>query len=232
MNAIAKVKLFLAQGLASSFEKAYKSNQASSYQYNGDAVGSRAFRNVCLSYLSLLPEYQDKVAVYYQQSDNMTDTLTALTLSAKNNLCTLDEQSQHFESKWSNTPLVMDKWFSIAAQRASENIYSQLEQLLVHPLFSLKNPNRARSLIGNFSVNNPRYFHCLSGQGYQFLAKQIALLNDINPQVASRLITPLIQYKSFDLPRQQLMRAELQKLAKLDKLSKDLKEKLDAALAE
>jgi len=232
VNAIAKVKLFLAQGLASDFEKAYKSNQSSSYQYNGDAVGSRAFKNVCLSYLSLLPACQGKVAMHYQQSDNMTDTLTALTLSAKNNLCTLDEQLQHFESKWSNTPLVMDKWFSIAAQQASENIYSQLEKLLVHPLFSLKNPNRARSLIGNFSVNNPRYFHCLSGLGYQFLAKQIALLNDINPQVASRLITPLIQYKSFDLPRQQLMRAELQKLAKLDKLSKDLKEKLDAALAE
>ncbi len=232
VNAIATVKLFLAEGLASSFEKAYKNNQADNYQYNGDAVGSRAFRNVCLSYLSLLPAYQDKVAMHYQQSDNMTDTLAALTLSAKNNLSTLGEQLQHFESRWNNTPLVMDKWFSIAAQQSSENIYSQLEKLLVHPLFSLKNPNRARSLIGNFSVNNPRYFHCISGQGYQFLAKQIALLNEINPQVASRLITPLIQFKSFDLSRQTLMRAELKKLAKLEKLSKDLKEKLDAALAE
>jgi aminopeptidase N len=232
VNAIATVKLFLAEGLANYFETAYKSNQADNYQYNGDAVGSRAFRNVCLSYLSLLPAYQDKVAMHYQQSDNMTDTLAALTLSAKNNLSTLDEQLQHFENKWSDTPLVMDKWFSIAAQQASENIYSQLEQLLAHPLFSLKNPNRARSLIGNFSVNNPRYFHCKSGQGYQFLAKQIALLNEINPQVASRMITPLIQFKSFDMSRQRLMRAELKKLAKLEKLSKDLKEKLDAALAE
>ncbi len=232
VNAIATVKLFLAEGLATSFEKAYKSNQANNYQYNGDAVGSRAFRNVCLSYLSLLPAYQDKVAMHYQQSDNMTDTLAALTLSAKHNLSTLDDQLQHFESKWNDTPLVMDKWFSIAAQQSSDNIYSQLEKLLVHPLFSLKNPNRARSLIGNFSVNNPRHFHCISGQGYQFLAKQIALLNEINPQVASRLITPLIQFKSFDKSRQTLMHAELKKLAKLEKLSKDLKEKLDAALAE
>jgi len=232
VTAIANVKLFLAEGLSSDFEKTYKSNQADNYQYNGDAVGSRALRNVCLSYLSLLPTYQDKVSMHYQASDNMTDTLAALTLSAKNNLSALDEQLQDFESKWNNTPLVMDKWFSIAAQQASENIYSQLDKLLVHPLFSLKNPNRARSLIGNFSVNNPRYFHCISGQGYQFLAKQIALLNEINPQVASRLITPLIQFKSFDMPRQALMRAELKKLAKLEKLSKDLKEKLDAALAE
>ncbi|NQZ21827.1 MAG: aminopeptidase N [Colwellia sp.] len=232
VNAIGKVKLFLAEGLANYFEKVYTSNQADHYQYNGDAVGSRALRNVCLSYLSLLPASQDKVAMHYQQSDNMTDTLAALTFSAKSNLNSFDKQLKDFESRWSSTALVMDKWFSIAAQRVSENIYSELEQLLVHPLFSLKNPNRARSLIGNFSVNNPRYFHCISGKGYQFLAQQIALLNEINPQVASRLITPLIQFKSFDLPRQVLMRAELTKLAKLERLSKDLKEKLDAALAE
>jgi len=232
VNAIAKVKLFLAEGLARDFEKAYTSNQSEKYQYNGDAVGARAFKNVCLSYLSLLPAYQDKVVMHYQESDNMTDTLAALTSSAKSDLDTFDEQLKDFESKWSCTTLVMDKWFSIAAQRASENIYSQLKTLLLHPLFSLKNPNRARSLIGNFSVNNPRYFHCISGRGYQFLAEQIALLNEINPQVASRLITPLIQFKSFDMPRQALMRAELEKLAKLEKLSKDLKEKLDAALAD
>jgi aminopeptidase N len=85
--------------------------------------------------------------------------------------------------------------------------------------------------VGSFSVNNPRYFHCQSGEGYQFLAEQIALLNEINPQVASRLITPLIQFRSFDLSRQELMRAELEKLTTLKNLSKDLKEKLDAALA-
>jgi aminopeptidase N len=231
VNAIAAVKLFLVKGLTTSFEKTYIDNQATKYQYNGSAVGARALKNVCLSYLSLLNEHQEKVAQQYKFSDNMTDTLAALSLSAKHNLKNLDQQLQYFEHKWHSTPLVMDKWFSIVAQQCTESIYSLLGELLIHPLFSLKNPNRARSLLGNFSVNNPRYFHCLSGQGYQFLAKQIALLNEINPQVASRLITPLIQFKSFDLPRQQLMRAELEKLAKLEKLSKDLKEKLDAALA-
>jgi len=231
VNAIAAVKLFLVKGLTASFEKAYADNQTSLYQYNGSSVGARALKNVCLSYLSLLSEQQEKVSLQYQASDNMTDTLAALTCSAKHDLSYLDGQLQQFEEKWHDTPLVMDKWFSIVAQQSSENIYSSLDKLLSHSLFSLKNPNRARSLIGNFSVNNPRYFHCLSGQGYQFLAKQIALLNEINPQVASRLITPLIQFKSFDLSRQRLMRTELENLAKLEKLSKDLKEKLDAALA-
>jgi aminopeptidase N len=232
VNAISAIKLFLVKGLTASFEKAYEDNKASTYKYGGSEVGERALKNVCLSYLSLLSEHQIKVSEQYQLSDNMTDTLAALVCSAKNNLFDLEEQLQHFEKKWHSIPLVMDKWFSIAAQQSASDIFSLLDSLLAHPLFSLKNPNRARSLLGNFSVNNPRYFHCPSGQGYQFLAKQIALLNEINPQVASRLITPLIQYKSFDITRQKLMRAELEKLTKLEKLSKDLKEKLDAALAD
>jgi aminopeptidase N len=231
VNAISTVKLFLVKGLNESFRTAYADNKAPQYKYGGNEVGERALKNVCLSYLSLLDEDQQYVSQQYQASDNMTDTLAALVCSAKNNLSNFDEQLQHFEKKWHNTPLVMDKWFSIAAQQSTSTIFSSLEKLLTHPLFSLKNPNRARSLLGNFSVNNPRHFHCKSGQGYQFLAKQIALLNEINPQVASRLITPLIQFKSFDLIRQQLMRVELEKLTKLENLSKDLKEKLDATLA-
>ncbi|TWX57681.1 aminopeptidase N [Colwellia hornerae] len=231
VNAIAAVKLFLVTGLTASFEKTFIDNKASAYKYSGEEVGQRALKNVCLSYLSLLEQQQSKVVEQYQSSDNMTDTLAALACSADNNLVDLAGQLQHFEQKWHSTALVMDKWFSLAAQQCSTNIFSSLDRLLAHPLFSLKNPNRARSLVGNFSVNNPRYFHCQSGQGYQFLAEQIALLNEINPQVASRLITPLIQFRSFDLPRQKLMRAELEKLTTLKNLSKDLKEKLDAALA-
>jgi aminopeptidase N len=231
VNAISAVKLFLVKGLVESFETAYADNKSAKYKYGGKEVGERALKNVCLSYLSLLDEKQEYVSQHYQASDNMTDTLAALVCSAKNNLVNFEQQLQHFEKKWHATPLVMDKWFSIAAQQSDPNIFNYLEELLSHSQFSLKNPNRARSLIGNFSVNNPRHFHCESGQGYQFLAKQIALLNEINPQVASRLITPLIQFKSFDLFRQQLMRDELDKLTKLENLSKDLKEKLDAALA-
>jgi aminopeptidase N len=231
VNAIAAVKLFLVTGLTASFEKAFTANKSFTYKYGGEEVGQRALKNVCLSYLSLLEQQQSKVVEQYQSSDNMTDTLAALVCSADNNSADLAGQLQHFEKKWQSTALVMDKWFSLAAQQCSEDIFTSLGNLLTHPLFSLKNPNRARSLVGSFSVNNPRYFHCQSGEGYQFLAEQIALLNEINPQVASRLITPLIQFRSFDLSRQELMRAELEKLTTLKNLSKDLKEKLDAALA-
>ncbi len=205
-----------------------------------NAIANRALKNVCLTYLSSLSEYQYLVREQYQQAtdnddvlqENMTDSLAALTCSAKQNLPELNNQLVHFEHKWQQTTLVMDKWFALSASVVSEDIFEQLAQLLIHPLFSLNNPNRARSLIGAFAMNNPKYFHCQTGRGYRFLAEQVAKLNEINPQVASRLITPLIQYKSFAPLHQQLMKAELLKLHALPKLSNDLKEKLDAALSD
>jgi aminopeptidase N len=202
-----------------------------------NVIANRSLKNACLVYLSLLPEFQHLVAEQYQQStscdtsENMTDSLAALTCSAKNNLVGLTQQLKHFEQKWQQTTLVMDKWFALNASVESEDIFNKLDCLLNHQLFSLKNPNRARSLIGAFAVTNARYFHCSKGRGYHFLAEQIAKLNTINPQVASRLITPLIQYKNFNEMHQSMMKAELIKLHKLPDLSNDLSEKLDAALS-
>jgi len=237
-RAIGILRDFVAKGTQQQLLACYQACQQN--DSSSDAVNNRALKNVCLSYLSSLPQYQYLVAEQYQQAtsnadilqENMTDSLAALTCSAKYNLGELNSQLQHFEKKWQQTTLVMDKWFALSASVVSEDIFAQLAALLAHPQFSLKNPNRARSLIGAFAMNNPKYFHCPTGRGYQFLAVQIAKLNDINPQVASRLITPLIQYKSFAPAYQNLMKAELINLQKLPNLSNDLKEKLDAALSD
>jgi len=237
-KAITSLANFIAQGAQQQLLTSYQACQQDDSPQH--AVANRSLKNVCLSYLSLLPEYQYLVTAQYQQAtnndavlqENMTDSLAALTCSAKNNLTDLNKQLQHFEHKWQQTTLVMDKWFALNSSVVSDDIFSQLTSLLTHPQFSLKNPNRARSLIGAFAMNNPKYFHCQTGRGYQFLAAQIAKLNEINPQVASRLITPLIQYKSFAPAHQKLMKAELINLQKLPNLSNDLKEKLDAALSD
>jgi len=229
--AIAQLKYFLASGLEDTLTATYRICVSKNYTNDKMAIGQRALKNICLSYLAMLDSSEALVSEHYNNSDNMTDTLAALSSSAKNSLVCYDQQMKAFEEKWQETNLVMDKWFSIAASFSGDDIYQRLNQLLAHPLFTLKNPNRARSLIGAFAAHNPKHFHCSSGRGYRFLAKQISLLNEINPQVASRLITPLIQFENFDKNRQQLMKIELKQLALLPKLSKDLKEKLDAALA-
>ena len=95
----------------------------------------------------------------------------------------------------------------------------------------MHNPNRLRALIGTFTAANPYRFHAPDGSGYQFLGDVLNELNQVNPQVASRLITPLLQFKRFDPRRQTLMKQELQKLAERTDLSRDLFEKVSRALA-
>ncbi len=231
LDAIDCVKENLAENLAPLFLQLYKDNFQLHYSNDGDAIGKRALKNVCLSYLSQLSQHQQHLLTQFEQANNMTDTLASLNCAASYHHEKFNYMMDVFEKKWSETPLVMDKWFAIQASVNDESIYQNLSKLIEHPLFSLKNPNRARAVIGAFSNNNPRYFHCLTGRGYQFLIDQIILLNDINPQVASRLITPLIQFKSYDKPRQIMIKSKLEQLASQVDLCRDLKEKLDAALS-
>ena len=230
LDAIDSIKLALVKQLAPLFLQQYQASIQADYANDGSAIGKRALKNVCLSYLANLRDHHDVITQQYQNSNNMTDTLAALHCAAAHKHNDFSNMMADFATKWSDTTLVMDKWFAIQASVNDEAIYDNLSQLIAHPLFSLKNPNRARSLIGAFTMNNPRYFHCDRGRGYQFLLEQLQLLNDINPQVASRLITPLIQFKSFNTDRQQMIKAKLVEFTEQVTLSKDLKEKLDAAL--
>ena len=95
----------------------------------------------------------------------------------------------------------------------------------------MSNPNRIRALIGAFVNNNPVAFHAEDGSGYHFLVEILTELNQKNPQIAARLIDPLIRLKRYGENRQQLMRTALERLLKLDNLSKDLYEKISKALA-
>ncbi|AZQ84655.1 aminopeptidase N [Colwellia sp. Arc7-635] len=232
LDAIDSVKQRIAQELAPLFLMLYQQNVQSIYANDGQAIGKRVLKNVCLSYLTTFSGQENLVTEQYQNANNMTDTLAALNCAARHHHDNFNEMMADFEVKWSDNTLVMDKWFTIQASVNDASIYQNLAQLINHPLFSLKNPNRARALIGAFAANNPRYFHCASGRGYQFLIEQLEQLNTINPQVASRLITPLIQFKSLDKARQTLIKGKLEQFTQQVNLSKDLQEKLDAALAD
>ncbi|SEL07388.1 aminopeptidase N [Colwellia chukchiensis] len=231
LDAIETVKRSLAKQLAPLFLKQYQASAQAGYSHDGIAIGKRALKNVCLSYLVTLDNHEHLLSQQYQSANNMTDTLAALSCAAAYPSQELNTLMADFAIKWSDNTLVMDKWFALQASINNDTIFDKLSDLMAHPLFSLKNPNRARAVIAAFTQNNPRYFHCASGRGYQFLIEQLVLLNDINPQVASRLITPLIQFKSLDAKRQSMIKEQLVKLQQHDKLAKDLQEKVDAALA-
>ena len=99
----------------------------------------------------------------------------------------------------------MDKWFAIQATSSLPDTLDRVQALLAHPAFSLRNPNKVRSLIGAFSAGNPVCFHAADGAGYRFLADRVLELDPMNPQVAARLVRGLARWRRFDSGRQQLM---------------------------
>jgi aminopeptidase N len=159
----------------------------------------------------------------YQQADNMTDAAAALAVVVNADRAAGDALLAEFYQKWQNDPLVVDKWLILQATCSLPGTLQRVKELLKHPAFSMKNPNKVRSLIGAFG-SNLRQFHAVDGSGYAFLADCVAELDPINPQTAARLLTPLTQWRRYDAARQQLMRAALERTAALPGLSRDASE--------
>lgn len=208
----------------------YQAHVLPEYRVEHADIARRALRNTCLSYLAFAEGADALVRRQYEQADNMTDTLAALSAAVTAELPCRDNLMQHFADKWQHDGLVMDKWFMLQATSPAANVLENVKALMQHPSFSLANPNRTRSLIGAFASGNPAAFHAKDGSGYRFLTDVLVELNSRNPQVASRLIEPLIRLGRYDAERQQLMREQLLRLQKLDNLARDLFEKITKSL--
>jgi aminopeptidase N len=91
-------------------------------------------------------------------------------------------------------------------------------------VFSIRNPNKVRALIGSFCAANPVRFHAADGSGYAFLADRVLELDPLNPQVAARLLRGMARWRRYDPARQALMRAQLERVAGTQGLSKDVYE--------
>lgn len=223
----------LSHELADELLAIYYAMAPGAYQVEHDDIGKRALRNICLRYLAFgdVTLAEKCVTTQYQQADNMTDVLAALSAAVAAQLPCAQTLMAEFDEKWHQDGLVMDKWFILQATSPDNNVQARVRELLHHRAFSMSNPNRIRSLLGAFFSANPSAFHAPDGSGYQFLVEILTELNRSNPQVASRLIEPLIRLKRYDENRQQLMRNALEQLKMLDNLSGDLYEKVTKALA-
>ncbi|CAI2531534.1 aminopeptidase N [Serratia marcescens] len=223
----------LARELADEWLAVYHANKTDSYRVEHGEIAKRALRNVCLGYLAFGEDVvlaDQLVSEQYRQADNMTDSLAALSAAVAAQLPCRDALLAAFDERWHQDGLVMDKWFVLQGSSPSADVLSKVRALLQHRSFSLSNPNRTRSLIGGFASGNPAAFHAADGSGYQFLAEILSDLNQRNPQIAARLIEPLIRLKRYDAGRQALMRKALEQLKGLENLSGDLYEKISKAL--
>ncbi len=237
VDAIYQARKLLQVNIANSLEKLlldiYQQNSVSGeYQYNATDMGKRRLAAICLLYLNLLhkPEYVQLSKSQFDNTNNMTDSIAVL--DAVNDLDEpfRDEALAVFGERWEKDALVMDKWFSMQARSRKPGVLETIKELLNHSSFSIKNPNKVRALISVFAMANPTAFHAKDGSGYAFLADKVIQLNAINPQVASRLVKPLIDWKKYDVGRQKLMKQALQRIKSVPDLSRDVFEIVDRGL--
>jgi aminopeptidase N len=160
----------------------------------------------------------------FEGADNMTDRMAALTCLANGSMPQRELALGAFYHGYQDDPLVVDKWFTVQAASSRADTLAQVQLLLEHPAFTLRNPNRVRSLIGAFAHGNPARFHDANGRGYRFLAERVIELDPLNPQVAARLVAALSRWRRFDENRQQLMRGELERIREQPGLSRDVGE--------
>ncbi len=227
------VRATIGAGLRTELAQQYLANLTPG-EYSPDALsaGRRGLKNLALSYLAAAPDADSikLAAAQFDAAGNMTDRVAALVAlvhaGADGAAAALDAFYQDFEKE----ALVIDKWFAIQAAAPGTDVEA-VRDLMKHRAFTLKNPNRARSLVFNFCMGNPSQFHAPDGSGYAFWAEQVIALDALNPQVASRLARSMDRWRRYAPELQGQMKKALQKVAGLKKLSNDVREVVGKALA-
>src|SRR5690606_35606370 len=131
--------------------------------------------------------------------------------------------------RYRGNALVIDKWFAIQAQSLHPRVLDHVKALAEHPDFTLRNPNRVRSVYMAFTGATAG-FHAQSGEGYRIIADLILALDPVNPQTAARFVSPLGRWRRMEPGRAALMRAELERVAGADQLSRDTHEQVSRSL--
>jgi aminopeptidase N len=199
------------------------------YSPDPASIGQRALRNLCLGYLAELGQSAFADA-QFRRADNMTDAMAALGCLANADCPEREPALQAFYDKWREEPLVVDKWLSVQALSRLPGTLARVRQLLGHPAFDIKVPNKVYALVRAFAANHVR-FHAADGAGYAFLAERVLELDKLNPQVAARMARAFDRWRRFDLARQGLARAQLERIRDAAGLSRDVAEIVGKSLA-
>ena len=164
----------------------------------------------------------------------MTDRLNALSALVGSGHDLAGRALQRYYELFRHEPLALDKWFSLQARAPDRggNVLPQVRALLKHPDFSLRTPNRARSLVFSFCHGNPAAFHRADAAGYAFWADRVLELDAINPQVAARLARAMDSWARLAEPYRSAAREAIARVAAKPSLSNDVREVVTRSLAD
>jgi len=202
------------------------------YSPDATSAGRRALRNVALDLLATTGA-QDAIARaarQYDGADNMTDRMAALATLCLHGGPERAQALADFYARYAANALVIDKWFSLQATIPRADTLDQVRTLTAHSAFSFANPNRVRALIGAFAAN-PTQFNRADGAGYDFLADNVLALDPKNPQLAARLATAFRTWRTLEQGRRAKAQAALERIKAAPRLSRDLADIVERALA-
>ena len=230
----------LTSALRTDWEWAFEAHQvAGTYSPDSLSAGKRALANRALAMLCLDavangdPVWPARAYQRYKDASHMTDRLGALTALVRSHSPHAEPALHLFYEMFRHEPLVIDTWFSLqaSAPEVEGQTFARVKQLLKHPDFSIRNPNRARSLLGALFNGNPSAFHRADAAGYVLWADQVILLDGVNPQFAARFARVLDRWSQLAEPYRSAACAAIQRVAAKPDLSGNVREIVTNALA-
>ena len=227
------VKRLVGQALESKWQAvSSQSGVGGPYSASAHDIGLRSLRHLALDYLlAAQPASLKQAEQLLESANNLTDRLAALRWIAQ--YADGAQRTQvlaDFYDRWKSESLVVNQWFTVQATRPDNSCVESVRELLTHRAFDWRNPNKLRALVGAFSGANPVAFHRADGAGYQLLGDVITRIQASNPQIAARMLAPLTRWRRY-ATGQEVMKAELERIAAIDPLPKDVFEVVNRSLA-
>ena len=231
----------IALKLAADWEAAYEAHRdTGAYHPDPVASGQRALAGLALSHLCLAARetgdtvWPGKTYQRFKDASNMTDRFNALSALVSSGHALAEPALARFHALFKDEALVLDKWFALqgGAPDRGGDVLPTVRQLMKHPDFNIRNPNRARSLIFSYCSANPGAFHRTDAAGYVFWSERVIELDAFNPQVAARLARALDRWKKLVEPCRSAAREAIARVAARAELSNDVREVVTRALAD
>ncbi|MBA4764302.1 MAG: aminopeptidase N [Erythrobacter sp.] len=225
------LKAFIASELQDELHQIYDRAEKLPYSQSAEAKGARKLKTLILAYAAADdPQKAAELAAHqYDRADNMTDRQGALMVLTGIDSAERTGRLLDFYNRYQGNALVIDKWFALQSSSLHPQVIEHVKALAEHPDFTLRNPNRARSLYMPFT-GAPHGFHAANGEGYKLIADLILDLDPINAQTAARFVPALGRWRKLEPGRSALMRAELERIAASPKLSRDTFEQVTRSL--
>ena len=229
----------LASALRADWEWAFQAHQVSgAYSPDPVSAGQRALANRALAMLCLGSAatgdalWPGRALQRFTDANNMTDRLGAVSALVNSHSTLAEPALQKFHAMFRSEALVIDTWFALqaSAPEVDGRVFARAKQLLKHPDFSIRNPNRARSLIGTLCAGNPAAFHRVDAAGYVFWADRVIELDSANPQLASRMARYCDRWSRLAEPYRSAAREAIARVAAKPGLSSDVNEIVTHAL--